>query len=402
MDRGCAAAGKSFPLQGGPVTRATIVIPSLSRFRTTKQPGIRAGLPLKEHFANVRNWPVSPRAARICAALGLALFLSLPSSYTAAAGTARATRPVLTIAGPELLLDGEAIKIQGLRTSAALISDATTRDLIEHLDLFHTYGVNAISVYVMGSRFADVKGYRPDATLDPVYAARLGRIIDAAEERRMVVLVGCLYWSTSRAKEDLAHWTQADANRAVANTVAWLKARNSRNVVVDPDNEGMAHAARQWSIGEMIAAGHAVDPTCLIAYNSKQPPPANANLAIHHSPKVAGKPYIETEGSPPGSNYWGAYSKREGYYNYLNVGVYTPEMMESQKKATTMNIERSNGYMFASTWLQAPPPLGPNMDPGGDGTVSNPGIKWWLEYLRQHHGPGRSTSHGPHAENRNP
>ena len=37
-----------------------------------------------------------------------------------------------------------------------------------------------------------------------------------------MVLVGCLYWSTSRAKEDLGHWTQVEANRAVAQTVEWL------------------------------------------------------------------------------------------------------------------------------------------------------------------------------------
>ena len=75
------------------------------------------------------------------------------------------------------------------------------------------------------SPFTDVKGYRSDATLDPTHAARLGRIIEAADIRGMVVLVGCLYWGTSRAHEDLAHWTQNDADRAVANTVAWLKER---------------------------------------------------------------------------------------------------------------------------------------------------------------------------------
>ena len=44
-----------------------------------------------------------------------------------------------------------------------------------------------------------------------------------------------------RAKEELqAVWTQDDANRAVANTAAWLRDRGLRNVIIDPDNEGMA------------------------------------------------------------------------------------------------------------------------------------------------------------------
>ena len=55
----------------------------------------------------------------------------------------------------------------------------------------------------------------------------------------MVVLVGCLYWSNSRAKEDLGHWKQEHANKAVANTVRWLKEHNYRNVFVDVDNEGI-------------------------------------------------------------------------------------------------------------------------------------------------------------------
>ncbi|MDO8541446.1 MAG: hypothetical protein Q7S40_13490 [Opitutaceae bacterium] len=293
---------------------------------------------------------------------------------------------VLAVAGADILLNGAPIKIKGLRCSAALISDATTDDLIGQLDSFRGYGVNTISVYLMGSRFADVKGYRPDGSLDPVYAARLDRIITAADARGMIVLVGCLYWSTSRAKEELGHWTQADANRAVANTVAWLKARRHRNVFVDPDNEGMALAEKKWSIAAMIDSGRAANPECVFAYNSRRPAPANADLAIHHSPRISGKPYVETEGSPPGSNYWGPYSKRDGLYNYINVGVYTEEMKQRQLAATTEHIEGANGYMLASTWLQAPPPLGPKVLPGGDGAAANPGIRWWLDFLRERYG----------------
>lgn len=290
---------------------------------------------------------------------------------------------VLTVSGSDLLLNGQPIKIKGLRCSAALISDATTDQLIAQLDTFRGYGVNTVSVYVMGSRFSDVKGYRPDATLDPVYAERFGRIITAADARGMVVLAGCLYWSTSRAKEDLGHWTQAEANRAVANTVTWLKSRNHRNVFVDPDNEGMATRATGWSFAQLIDAGHAANSACVMAYNSKAPPPPNADVAIHHSPRMAGKPYVETEGTPTNADYWGRYSKRDGYYNYLNIGVYSEPMKENQKARTVEFMERANGYVFASTWLQAAPPLGPNMVPGGDGSPENPGIKWWLEFLRE-------------------
>jgi len=41
------------------------------------------------------------------------------------------------------------------------------------------------------------------------------------------------------------------------------------------------------------------------------PPPVNADLYIHLSPKVSGKPWLDTEATPtnaPG-DYWGTYSK---------------------------------------------------------------------------------------------
>jgi sugar phosphate isomerase/epimerase len=82
--------------------------------------------------------------------------------------------------------------------------------------------------------------------LNPVHAERMARIIEAADRRGMVVLVGCLYWSTSKAKWD--SWTQAEADKAVANTVAWLKENNYRNVFVDVDNEGMAQKPPRASI----------------------------------------------------------------------------------------------------------------------------------------------------------
>jgi hypothetical protein len=294
---------------------------------------------------------------------------------------------VFTVRGEKTCLDGREILVKGLRCSNALISDRETQELIGNLDTFARYGVNTVSVYFMGSRFGDIKGYNEDATLHPVYAGRMGRIIEAADRRGMIVLVGCLYWSTSKAKWD--HWTQAEANRAVANTVRWLKENNYRNVFVDVDNEGMARAAEGFDNRQMVRAGKAQDPACVIATNFRGEPPAEADLAIHHSRRAAGKPYIETEASPgnaPGG-YWGAYSKQEGYYNYINIGVYTDAMKAEQIEQTKTHLSRGEGYMLASTWLQCVAPHGPNHTPGGDGTPADPGIKWWLEFLRATYGP---------------
>lgn len=323
-------------------------------------------------------------------------------------GRAAAGEFVVGIEGDEILLNDRPVKILGLRCSNALISDATADQLIDQLDTFKGYGVNTLSVFLMGSRFGDVKGYRVDASLDPTYAARMGRIIEAADRRGMIVLVGCLYWSTSRAKEELVDvWTQADANRAVANTIQWLVENDYRNVFVDVDNEGMAHDATGWSIAEMIDAAHAVDSTIMVAYNDGDPPPQNADLYIHHSPKVPGKPWLDSEATPqtPGG-YWGKYSKQttmetDGrYYNYSRIGRYTDEMKEHQLERTRREVEQYNGHMLASTWLQCVPDEGvggPLMVPGGRSEVADvdeaidtlhpdAGILWWLEFIQDRYG----------------
>lgn len=299
-----------------------------------------------------------------------------------------------SVEGEKTYLNDQEILLKGVRLSNALISDEAVEEAIAHLDTFAYYGLNAFSVYFQGSRFGDVKGYREDATLDPVYAARMSRLIEAADEKGFVVLVGCLYWSTSKAKWD--GWSQDDANRAVYNTVKWLQQHNYRNVFIDVDNEGMAQKAQNFDPRALVRAGKSADATYAIATNFRGAPPPEADLAIHHSHRAEGKPYIESEGSAPEApgGYWGAYSKQGAQwgngpdlYQYINIGVYTDAMKEAQIAKTFEHLDRGEGYMMASTWLQSVPPEGPNHRPGGYGTKDDPGIRWWLEAVRKKYGP---------------
>jgi hypothetical protein len=89
-------------------------------------------------------------------------------------------------------------------------------------------------------------------------------------------------------------------------------------------------------------------------------------------------PYIESEGTP--NQYWGEYSKERGLDHYINVGIYTESKKTQQINRTKELLDEGHGYMFASTWLQNVPP---NYDPGGDGSPCNPGIRWWLEFVRK-------------------
>jgi hypothetical protein len=67
-------------------------------------------------------------------------------------------------------------------------------------------------------------------------------------------------------------------------------------------------------------------------------------------------------------------------------------MKAEQIKQTKAHLSQGEGYMLASTWLQCVAPHGPNQNPGGDGSPENPGIKWWLEFLRDTYGPYKPAS----------
>jgi hypothetical protein len=291
-----------------------------------------------------------------------------------------------SVKGEKTFLNDKQMIVLGLRCSNALMSDTTTNDLIHQLDNYKEFGINTVSVYFQGSRFGNIKGYNRDGSLNPIYANRMAKIIEAADDRGMVVLVGCLYWGNSQGKWE--EWKQAEANAAVANTVKWLGDKNYRNVFIDVDNEGMAQRIKNFNNRQMVLAGKSADSSILIATNFKGGPPAEVDLAIHFANPVPGKPYIQSEASPknaPG-RYWGKYSKKDGYYNYINIGIYNPEMKQDIIKQTIKHVEKGWGYMLASTWLQCPPPYGPNAFPGGDGSKENPGIQWWLDFVNKEYG----------------
>jgi hypothetical protein len=91
-------------------------------------------------------------------------------------------------------------------------------------------------------------------------------------------------------------------------------------------------------------------------------------------------PYIQTEGTPPQD--WGDYSKEEDLNHYINVGIYTEGKKTAQLNETKALLDAGYGYLFASTWLQNVPP---NYHVGGDGSPCNPGIKWWLNFIKENY-----------------
>jgi hypothetical protein len=142
----------------------------------------------------------------------------------------------------------------------------------------------------------------------------------------------------------------------------------------------MANRDKGFNIEQMIAAGKKMDPKIAIGFNNHGYPPTNADLALHFSEKTSAKHYIQSEGTM--TDYWGAYSKEKGLYNYINIGIYTEGKKKEQLRSTDSHLKNGMGYIFASTWLQCIPP---NNDPGGDGSHCDPGILWWLEHIKENY-----------------
>jgi hypothetical protein len=330
-------------------------------------------------------------------------------SFTA---VALADHPRIEIQGDQITFNGAPVKVLGLRCSNALMSDQTTNELIASLDLYQSFGINLVSVFVMGSRFGDVKGYLPDGTMNSVYQKRLERILEATRSKKMMMIVGCLYWSTSAAKEELEGWTQTDADTAIANTARWLGEKGYYHVILDPDNEGMATRAMKWEAESMIRSAKQTNPDLVVANNTKQDPP-NEDLNMHFGNPESGKPWFDSEATPknaPGG-YWNRFSKEttqqdETYYNYSRIGRYTLEMKKDQLNQTREGMEKYNGHVLASTWLQCAGTegvQGPFTKPGGysnlgsnkdihaawnkdlDSIHPDAGILWWLEFIRKNY-----------------
>jgi len=301
-----------------------------------------------------------------------------------------------TVKKNKTFLNGKPFLARGLRCSQALYSEKSTHELVSNLKSYTEYGLNTISVFFMGNRFGDMKAYKEDGSLNETYASRMGKIIAAADDLGMVVLVGCLYWGESKAK--WPKWTQKDAETAITNSVNWVKDHNFTNVFFDVDNEGMARNQAGFDTRSMILAAKKAGPEYCAASNYVGPAPKEADLCLHHSYYDKTKPFIESEGVPenaPGA-YWGHFSRKASeicnygndpsYNNYINIGLYTEEMKAEQIQTSDMHFARGDGYLLASTWLQAAEPFGPNHAPGGNGTPGNPGILWWLEYTKHKFG----------------
>ena len=306
----------------------------------------------------------------------------------------------LTISGENFLINGKLVyseiegsnpQMHGLLMNARLIqgifddkADATrfnrfgmtfdpeknTNALIAALPEWYRYGLRAFTVGLQGGGpcFTVPNGeiinnpFSPDGLhIDGEYLARLTRLLNAADELGMVVIVSALYCGQIRH----LNGAQAVIN-AVRTTANWLRDGGWKNIIFEPANEydidlwkdypivkehqsmvGLLDMARRESGlfvgcsggGGILNAEVARASDVILFHGNGQPRQAMANLIANARKWAPGKPIVCNEDSQAITNLQVCMDHHVswGYYNGLT----------KQEMATDWRIRKGEDHFFA-------------------------------------------------------
>ena len=295
-----------------------------------------------------------------------------------------AQTPRLSVAGERFLLDGAPFKMWGVRVGNHLEDDAHTQDLLDHLDEWRAHGINTITPFLQGASTGTAQGFRADGSLEPVYFARLERLLEATAERGMAMIVGLFY------KSKVQHFTGVAAvERAVANAAEWLRpyrhaAINVANEYHSPVYDSASYPFRDpKSLARLFDVIHEVDPERLVGAQARGwefvvPVAHAADIAIHDDPIIAeellfthkvGKPVIDVEGAGHALDHW-----KGGVPGVFDEGA----QLYFRQQIHSCNAIPGKNIFFHAHWIQMPPR---RCALGGNGTPEDPGIHWYFDLL---------------------
>ena len=349
-----------------------------------------------------------------------------------------------------LAWDGVPLEVWGVRVASAAAKDAWTDQLIAHLDEYLGYGVNALTVFYQGSSGGSLQAFSPDGRqIDPAVQRRMERLIDAAAERKMLVVAGVFYQNqTARLDPENPPWLESrDAYPRAVESVA-RALRRYPNVIVNTCNE---HTVRNFDacpfpmrtaegIVELCLASKAGDPDRLVGgggghgagqgggetgVNERLVARPEVDVLLwdwgNHSPEAVAA-YHEVDRNKPTMNVevFGARAQgfvevdarsggELGWVGWVGGGSSTPPPPEGRKRIQGVIPDHSSGEgraihrgksdflaeieTAATTpgfslfghfpgWYQGPsrdPSFDNRFDLGGQGTIQDPGIRWYFE-----------------------
>jgi len=149
-------------------------------------------------------------------------------------------------------------------------ADVNTDRFISSMDQYRSKGILAFTINLQGG-FPGYEGvinsaFRPDASLKADYMRRVSRVIESADARSMVIILGLFYQRQDQILKD------EDAVRtATANAAAWVRDKGYTNVMIEIANEyphsGFDHRIIRDPDGEveLIRIIHSTAPNLLVS-----------------------------------------------------------------------------------------------------------------------------------------
>lgn len=154
-------------------------------------------------------------------------------------------------------------------TETEFDAEANTDRVIASLDTYKSHGVLAIAVSLQGGnpgydaeangiarrngqKYGEedgllVSAFEPDGTLKKPWLERLARLIEAADERGMVICLMYFY----QGQDEVFESPRAIVNGS-RNITAWLIEQDYRNVIIDVANEWNLSTRQRWDHGNFI------------------------------------------------------------------------------------------------------------------------------------------------------
>ena len=119
-------------------------------------------------------------------------------------------------------------------------AERNVREFIAAMPEWKRHGLLAVTVNFQGGSPEGYSKTQPwetgafaaDGALRPAFAVRMKRVLDAADEHGMVVILGCFYFGQDQRLRD-----EAAVVRATDAATQWLLAGGWRNVLVEVNNE---------------------------------------------------------------------------------------------------------------------------------------------------------------------
>lgn len=114
--------------------------------------------------------------------------------------------------------------------------EQNTSAFIASMDQYRSKGILAFTINLQGGmpgyEGALNSAFNPDGSLKQDYMNRVARVIEAADEKGMVIIVGLFYQRQDQVLRD-----EEAVRKATVNAASWLKDRGYSNVLVEIANE---------------------------------------------------------------------------------------------------------------------------------------------------------------------